>query len=109
MRHGTISKNIIQGFRCEWQTDLQQCSAHGLAAGAKSTFGLGYIRSYFEWQSIFLLFSVMIIVSMATIYFIKTKKHAAQIEKLELEYQEKLKESSPYSQEPEVLSSYHRD
>jgi PAT family beta-lactamase induction signal transducer AmpG len=78
----------------------------GLSAGAAF---FGYIRSYFEWQSIFLLFSVMIIVSMATIYFIKTKKHAAQIEKLELEYQEKLKESSPYSQEPEVLSSYHRD
>ena len=55
----------------------------GLASGAAL---LGWLRSYFEWQTLFFAFAAMIIVSMVILVFIKTNRHREQVELLERNY-----------------------
>jgi PAT family beta-lactamase induction signal transducer AmpG len=55
----------------------------GLASGAAL---LGYLRSNFEWQVLFLVFALMIIISMAIFRFIKTKRHREEVDVLERQY-----------------------
>jgi len=59
-----------------------------LAAGAAL---VGYLRSHFEWQTLFLVFAVMIVAAMILLKFIKTKRHLEQVEYLEKQYVEVLK------------------
>jgi len=60
----------------------------GLASGAAL---LGYLRSHFEWQILFIVFAMMIIISMVILKFIKTNRHREQVEILERQYLEVLK------------------
>jgi PAT family beta-lactamase induction signal transducer AmpG len=60
----------------------------GLASGAAL---LGWLRSYFEWQALFLVFAALIFVGMVILIFIKTNKHREQVELLEQKYIDILK------------------
>jgi PAT family beta-lactamase induction signal transducer AmpG len=60
----------------------------GLASGAAL---LGYLRSFCEWQTLFFVFTIMIIISMVILRFIKTNRHRQQVEILEKGYVEILK------------------
>lgn len=60
----------------------------GLACGAAL---LGWLRSYFEWQSLFFAFAGIIMVAMVILVFIKTNKHREQVELLEQKYVDILK------------------
>lgn len=55
----------------------------GLATGAAL---LGYFRSNFEWQMLYVVFALMIVVSMVILKFIKTKRHLEQVAHLERQY-----------------------
>jgi hypothetical protein len=71
----------------------------GLSSGA-AFFGL--IRPYVSWQNIFFVFSGMVTLSMATIYFIKTKNHLVQLEQLESNYLENLNAESSLLNKSEI-------
>lgn len=60
----------------------------GLATGAAL---LGYLRSHFEWQSMFLVFALMLLISMIVLKFIHTIRHRGQVEILENQYLDVLK------------------
>lgn len=60
----------------------------GLATGAAL---LGYLRSFFGWQTLFFIFTFMTIIAMILIKFIKTSRHRDQVELLENNYVEVLK------------------
>ena len=60
----------------------------GLASGAAL---LGYLRSVFEWQILFIVFAMMIIISMVILKFIKTNRHIEEVEILERQYLDVLK------------------
>ncbi len=60
----------------------------GLASGAAL---LGYLRLFFEWQTLFLVFAMMIVLSMVIIKFIRTNRHREQVELLEQNYLDILK------------------
>jgi PAT family beta-lactamase induction signal transducer AmpG len=60
----------------------------GLAFGAAL---LGYLRSYFGWQTLFMVFAIMMVMAMAVLAFIKTNRHREQVEILEKNYVDILK------------------
>jgi MFS transporter, PAT family, beta-lactamase induction signal transducer AmpG len=60
----------------------------GLASGAAL---LGSLRGLFEWQTLFVVFAVMMVVSMIILRFIKTNRHREQVELLERDYVDVLK------------------
>ncbi len=60
----------------------------GLASGAAL---LGFLRSLWEWQILFVAFTSMIIISMIIFKFIKINRHREQVEILEKDYSEILK------------------
>lgn len=60
----------------------------GLASGAAL---LGYLRSHFDWQILFFIFALMIIISIVILQFIKTKRHMEQVDNLERQYLDVLK------------------
>ncbi|MBC7749513.1 MAG: MFS transporter [Methylotenera sp.] len=60
----------------------------GMASGAAL---LGYLRSNFEWQMLFIAFGLILIISMIILKFIKTNRHREQVEFLESEYLHVLK------------------
>lgn len=55
----------------------------GLASGAAL---LGYLRSSFEWQMLYGVFALMVVVSMVILRFIKTRRHLEQVAHLERQY-----------------------
>jgi PAT family beta-lactamase induction signal transducer AmpG len=55
----------------------------GLASGAAL---LGQLRSMFGWETLFVVFAIMMIISMVVLAFIKTNRHREQIELLEKNY-----------------------
>ncbi|MBK7886638.1 MAG: MFS transporter [Bacteroidetes bacterium] len=55
----------------------------GLSSGAGL---LAAIRSFFEWQTIFLFFPLIMLLALLILRFIKTGKHLEQVEKLEGAY-----------------------
>jgi len=57
----------------------------GLASGAAL---LGFLRNYFSWQILFVVFAFMIIIVMIILKFIKTNTHREQVELLEKNYLE---------------------
>lgn len=57
-----------------------------LAAGAAL---LGDLRTHFDWQTIFLIFSATVFSAMVVLRFIKVQNHLKQIEQLEINYLEK--------------------
>jgi MFS transporter, PAT family, beta-lactamase induction signal transducer AmpG len=57
----------------------------GLAAGAAL---LGFLRSAYEWQTIFLMFTVMVMMAFVLLYFFKIMTHMEQVEALERNYLE---------------------
>ena len=61
----------------------------GLASGAAL---LGPLRGLFEWQIIFVVFAVMMVISMIIFRFIRTSRHREQVELLERDYVDVLKE-----------------
>ena len=54
-----------------------------LAAGAAF---MGLLRNYFGWQTIFVVFTCMVIFAMLLLKFMKVKKHLEQVEELEQNY-----------------------
>jgi MFS transporter, PAT family, beta-lactamase induction signal transducer AmpG len=60
----------------------------GLASGAAL---LGSLRGLFEWQILFVVFAVMMGISMIILRFIKTNRHREQVELLERDYVDVLK------------------
>jgi PAT family beta-lactamase induction signal transducer AmpG len=54
-----------------------------LAAGAAF---MGLLRTYFGWQTIFFVFSSVVIFAILLLKFIRVKKHLRQVEELELNY-----------------------
>jgi MFS transporter, PAT family, beta-lactamase induction signal transducer AmpG len=60
----------------------------GLASGAAL---LGSLRGLFEWQILFVVFAVMMVISMVILRFIKTNRHREQVELLERNYVDVLK------------------
>ena len=59
----------------------------GLASGAAL---LGFLRSFCEWQILFMVFTFMIVVAMVIFRFIKTNRHREKVERLERDYLENL-------------------
>jgi MFS transporter, PAT family, beta-lactamase induction signal transducer AmpG len=55
----------------------------GLSAGAAL---LGFLRSFFDWQILFFIFSMLVIVSMIILKFIKTYRHREHVNILENDY-----------------------
>ena len=55
----------------------------GMSAGAAL---LGFLRSHFGWQIIFLVFTLMVIVVAALLQFLKIKTHLQQVDVLEKNY-----------------------
>jgi len=55
----------------------------GLSAGAAL---LGILQSLYEWQTLFILFALMIIIALIILKFIKTDRHREQVELLESNY-----------------------
>jgi membrane protein implicated in regulation of membrane protease activity len=60
----------------------------GLASGAAL---LGSLRGLFEWQILFVVFAIMMVISMIILRFIKTSRHREQVELLERDYVDVLK------------------
>jgi len=60
----------------------------GLASGAAL---LGALRTEFDWQVLFIIFGLMIVVSMIVLRFIQSKRHLEQVDSLEQNYLEVLK------------------
>ncbi|MEO7176212.1 MAG: MFS transporter [Saprospiraceae bacterium] len=60
----------------------------GLASGAAL---LGFLRPYFDWQILFVVFTCLIAVSLVILRFIKTTRHKEQVELLEKDYLEILR------------------
>lgn len=56
----------------------------GLATGAAL---LGYLRTIYDWQIIFIIFAGMLTISVVFLKFLKIKKHKEQVEVLEKNYQ----------------------
>ena len=54
-----------------------------LAAGAAF---VGLLRNHFGWQTIFVVFSSIVILAMLLLKFMKVKKHLEQVEELEQNY-----------------------
>ena len=71
----------------------------GLASGAAL---LGFLRSFCEWQMLFLVFTFLIVISMIILKFIKTKRHRKQVELLESNYLEVVKTESTLLVVPET-------
>ena len=55
----------------------------GLATGAAL---LGFLSSFFNWQMLFIVFTLMTLSSMIILRFIKTRRHREQVEILEKNY-----------------------
>lgn len=55
----------------------------GLAFGAAL---LGQLRSMFGWETLFVVFAIMMVIAMAVLAFIKTNRHREQVELLEKNY-----------------------
>jgi MFS transporter, PAT family, beta-lactamase induction signal transducer AmpG len=58
----------------------------GMAAGAAL---LGFLRSHFGWQIIFLVFTLMVIAVAVLLQFLKINTHLQQVDVLEKNYLEK--------------------
>jgi MFS transporter, PAT family, beta-lactamase induction signal transducer AmpG len=71
----------------------------GLASGAAL---LGVLRSNFEWQILFVVFALMILLSMSVLKFIETRRHREQVEMLENQYLHGLKAESSLLARPET-------
>ena len=60
----------------------------GLSSGAAF---FGFFRSFLDWQMLFIVFVILIIVSMIILNFIKTTRHIEQVNLLERDYLQVLK------------------
>jgi PAT family beta-lactamase induction signal transducer AmpG len=72
----------------------------GLTTGAAL---LGALKSWLDWSSIFMVFAGMLLITVFILRFIRTRRHADQIDKLETRYLAILEEEGKLMTNPQTV------
>jgi PAT family beta-lactamase induction signal transducer AmpG len=72
----------------------------GLTTGAAL---LGALKSWLSWSSIFMVFAGMLLVTVSILRFIRTRRHADQVDKLETRYLAILEEEGKLMTNPQAV------